>query len=114
MNSVLLWVTLLGVAAPLVTLAGSAVAFIVKLYLDSRESRRNQFFELMDKIDAESSVAKKVAALYALRQFPEHRDFIIRFCKTQRSNISGPGTASATLVAEMEATQAFFEGQISN
>jgi hypothetical protein len=107
-------VTLLGFAAPLVTLAGSAVAFVFKLYLDAGERRRNHFFDLMDKIDAQSSVAKKVAALYALRQFPEHRDFIVRFCKTQRSNISGPGTASATLVAEMEATQAFFEGKISN
>jgi hypothetical protein len=105
MNSVPLWVTLLGFAAPLITLAGSAVAFVVKLYLDAGERLRNHFFDLMDKIDGQSSIAKKVAAFYALRQFPEHRDFIIRFCKTQRSNVSGPGTASAALIAEMEATQ---------
>jgi hypothetical protein len=105
-------VTLLGFAAPLVTLAGSAVAFVVKLYLDAGERRRNHFFDLMDKIDTPSSVAKKVAAVYELRRFPEHRDFIIRFCGTQRANITGDG--SATLIAEMEATQAFFEAQISN
>ena len=107
LNSVPLWVTLLGFAAPLITLAGSAVAFVVKLYLDANERRRNQFFDLMDKIDSQSSIAKKIAAVYELRQFPEHRDFIIRFCKTQRSNITGTG--AATLVMEMEATQTFFE-----
>jgi hypothetical protein len=107
-----LWVTLLGFAAPLITLAGSAVAFVVKLFLEARERRRNQFFDLMDKIDGQSSIAKKVAAVYELRQFPEHRDFIIRFCKTQVANVTGG--ASATLIAEMESTKVFFETKVSN
>lgn len=35
MNSVPLWITLLGFVAPLMTLAGSAVAFVIKQYQDS-------------------------------------------------------------------------------
>jgi hypothetical protein len=107
MNSVPLWVTLLGFAVPLMTLAGSAVAYVVKLYLESAERRRNRFFELMQIIDSDSRIAKKVAAVYELRRFPEHRDFILRFCTNQKTNITGVG--AHILVAEMEATQAFFE-----
>jgi hypothetical protein len=112
MNSVPLWVTLLGFAAPLMTLAGSAVAYVVKLYLDSGERRRGQFFELMQMIDSDSRIAKKVAAVYELRRFPEHRDFIIRFCRTQKANVTGDGAPA--LVAELEATQAFFEGSLQS
>jgi hypothetical protein len=107
MNTVPLWVTLLGFAAPLIALAGSAVAYIVKLYQDAAQRRRDHFFELMKFIDSTQPIATKVAAVYALRQFPEHRDFIVRFCNTQRANITGVG--APLLAAEMKATQEFFE-----
>jgi hypothetical protein len=106
MNSVPLWVTLLGFAAPLMTLAGSAVAYVVKLYLEARERRRGYFFELMGRIDASAPIAGKVAAVYELRRFPEHRDFIVRFCTLQQSNVTGEGAGS--LIAEMQATAEFF------
>jgi hypothetical protein len=103
-TAVPLWITLVGFAAPLLALAGSAVAYVVKLYQDRADRRRAQFFELMQFIDSDRPIATKVAALYELRHFPEHRDFIVRFCETQRENITGPGAQA--LIAEMDATGA--------
>lgn len=103
MDSVPLWVTLVGFAAPLITLAGSAVGYVVKLYLDSSERRRSDFFALMEFIDGKGSIAKKVAAVYALRRFPEHKEFVIRFCELQRSNVEGAG--AQPLIAEMDLTR---------
>jgi hypothetical protein len=111
MNSIPLWITLLGFAAPLVTLAGSAVAYVVKLYQDGAERRRSHFFQLMQYIDSDRPIATKMAAVYELRQFPEHRDFIIRFCQTQRSNIAG--TSAHLLTAEMDATRVAMQGTFS-
>jgi hypothetical protein len=91
------------------TIAGSAVAFVFKAYLDSRRERRQQFFDLMDLIDNKGSIAAKVAAIYQLRFFPEHKDFIIRFCDTQKNNISGSGIAADSLRAEFEKTADFFQ-----
>lgn len=107
MNSVPLWITLLGFAAPLMTLAGSAVAFVMKQYQDSRSRARNQFFELMQFIDGDKPIATKIAAVYELRKFPEHRDFIIRFCDEQRGNITGGG--AHFLVAEMDRTRDYMK-----
>lgn len=87
----------------LLALAGSSVAYVVKLYQDAAERRRNHFFELMGFIDSDRPIATKVAAIYELRQFPEHKDFIVRFCTTQRSNVTGPG--SQPLIDEMDATR---------
>ena len=112
MNSVPLWVTLVGFAAPLIALAGSAVAYVVKLYEDALNKRRNQFFELMQFIDSERPIATKMAAVYELRRFPEHRDFIVRFCgEMARTNVSGIG--AQVLVSEMNHTREFME-KLSN
>ena len=102
-----LWITLLGFAAPLLALAGSAVAYVVGLFLEARHRRRNQFFELMQFVDSEKPIATKVAAVYELRRFPEHKDFVIRFCTLQRGNIVGAGPQS--LIAEMDHTREFME-----
>jgi hypothetical protein len=100
-------VALFGFAVPLLTLAGSAVAYVVKLYQDAAERRRNQFFELMQFIDSERPIATKVAAIYELRRFPEHKEFIIRFCETQKDFVTG-GSAP-TLILEMEQTRKFMQ-----
>jgi len=103
MTSIPLWVTLTGFAAPLLALAGSAVAYVIKLYLDFADRRRNQFFELMQFIDnKDGTIATKVAAVYELRRFPQNRDFIIRFCLTQRENVVG--AASHSLIDELDCT----------
>jgi hypothetical protein len=102
-----LWITLLGFAAPLIALAGSAVAYVLGQFLESRYRRRNQFFELMQFIDSDRSIAIKVAAVYELRRFPEHREFIIRFCATQRNNVVGEG--AQPLVTEMDQTREYME-----
>ena len=105
MNSIPLWVTLVGFAAPLLALAGSAVGYVVKLYQDASEKRREHFFELMRIIDSASPIAAKMAAVYELRQFPKHKDFVIRFCETQKTNIVGP--SAQILIAEMDLTREF-------
>ena len=105
-ESIPLWVTLLGFAAPLIALAGSAVGYVVKIYQDAATRKRNEFFELMGFIDSTLPIATKIAAVYRLREFPEHKDFIIRFCESQRNNITGGG--GHFLIAEMDATAAFF------
>lgn len=104
MNSVPLWVTLLGFVAPFIALAGSAVAFVWKVYRDGADRRWTQFFDLMKFIDSKDlPIATKCAAAYQLRHFPEHKEFIIRFCQTQRLNIQG--AAATALIAELDATR---------
>lgn len=107
MTSVPLWVTIVGFAAPLMALAGSATAFVINLYREAAEHRKNYFFELMQFIDSDRPMATKVAAVYELRRFPEHREFVIRFCQSQQANISGTG--ASLLAAEMEQTRRFME-----
>ena len=102
MNSVPLWVTIGGFALPLLGLAGSAIAYVVKLYQDAAVRRRANFFELLQYIDGSGPIAAKVGAIYALREFDEHADFIERFCRTQRDQITGDNAQS--LIAELDET----------
>lgn len=111
-TDVLYWLAALGLAVPLITLAGSAFAYTVKQFQDRAERRRNRFFEIMQFVDSSLPIATKVAAIYELRRFPEHADFIIRFCAAQRDNVTGPG--SAPLIAEMDATRFFMQGLQGN
>src|SRR4051794_20581396 len=91
-------------AVPLFGLAGSAIAYVVQLFQGAAERRRKRFFELMTHIDGPGTIAAKVAAIYALREFKEHREFVIRFCRTQQANVTGPATA--IIIDEMQHTLA--------
>jgi hypothetical protein len=100
------WAALLGVATPLVALAGSAVAYVLQLYRDAAEKKRTAFFDLMAIIDdKERPIASKMAAVYELRHFKAHKDFIVRFCKVQQTNISGP--SANILRDEMRLTEEY-------
>ena len=106
------WIAL----SPIAVIAGSAVAYVIKLFQDAAERRRKHFFELMQFIDGPGTIATKVAAIYQLRNFPKHRDFIIRFCETQRDNVSAASAkvgaaAVESVVAELDATRDFFKGR---
>lgn len=101
MTTVPLWVTIGGFAVPLLGLAGSAIAYVVNLFNERKERRRQRFFELMQFLDDKGTIASKSAALYALRDFPEHREFIIRFCEAQADNISGDEISTSVLRFEM-------------
>lgn len=107
-------ISIVGVAIPMMTIAGSAVTFVVRWILDGRERRRKQFFDLMSLIDERGSIAGKVTAVYQLRFFPEHRDFIVRFCDTQRENIDGAGVSAKLLADEMKKTSEFLSKRSSN
>lgn len=98
-------VAIIGVVLSMMTIAGSAVAYVIRVYSDARRRRRNQFFELMQKLDERGTIASKLAATYQLREFPEHREFIIRFCTSQQENTTGDG--SQLLIGEFKRTVAF-------
>lgn len=108
-SSAPLWITLVGVAIPLLTLAGSAVAYVVRLNFDARERRRAQFFELVQFLDSDRPIATKLAAVYEMRRFPEHRDFIVRALGDISTQITGH--AADILAAEMDRTRDFFKGK---
>ncbi|HLZ74021.1 hypothetical protein [Phenylobacterium sp.] len=57
----------------------------------------------MQFIDSDRPSATKMAAIYELRRYPEHRDFIVRFCTTQSANVSGVG--AQILIDEMAQTR---------
>jgi hypothetical protein len=96
------WVSAAIFAVPLVGLAGSAIAFVVKLFQDATERRHRRFFELMTHIDGSGPIAAKLAAIYALRDFGEHAEFVERFCKSQRDKVVGGN--SEAIVAELDKT----------
>jgi hypothetical protein len=84
------WIAWSGVAIPLRGLVGDALAYVVKLYQDARVKRHERFFELMKYIDSRDlPLATKLAATYQLREFPEHKDFIIRFFEATGTRVSG-------------------------
>ena len=107
MNQVPIWVSALGVSASFLALAGSAVAYVIKLFQEANIRRRAQFLELMEFLDSDKPIATKMTAAYQLRNFPEHADFIIRFCEAQRINVSG--VSSAILVAEFDKTKEYMQ-----
>jgi len=107
MGETLKWLGVLATTVPLFALGGSAVVYVAGQFLSARERRRNHFFELMQFIDGDRPIAAKVAAVYQLRQFPRHKDFVIRFCTNMQNNITGPG--SHLLAKEMELTRAYME-----
>ncbi|MET4132466.1 hypothetical protein ABIE62_001601 [Porphyrobacter sp. MBR-155] len=98
------WITLGATTIPLFGIAGSAVAYVIKLFQDKAVRRRERFFELMQFIDGKGTIAAKVAAVYSLREFSEHREFIVRFCEAQMDNIEGAGSAADSLRQEMQFT----------
>ena len=102
------WTALAGIAISMLTLAGTAFAYVVRLYLDRSDRHRDQFFELMKFLDNnQAPIAGKIAAVYHLRSFPKHRDFIIRFCQSAPQFVSG--NATQPLLSEFEATRQYFE-----
>lgn len=97
------WVSFLVVAVPLFGLAGSAVGYVRSIFLDRKVRRRAEFFELMSYIDDPTlPIATKLAAVYQLREFEGHREFVIRFCETQKNQILGNNSQS--LRDEMDLT----------
>jgi uncharacterized protein YjbI with pentapeptide repeats len=57
-------------------------------------------------IDQRGTIASKLAAIYQLRDFPEHSEFIVRFCRANLENVDGQG--ADILKAELKQTIEFF------
>lgn len=79
----------LTVFLPLMTLAGSAAAYIVKLFLDLSDRRRKNFLELVELLDKPGTLASTLAAVYQLSEYGRHGDFLIRFFGNRDTIISG-------------------------
>lgn len=86
-------------ALPLVTLAGSALAYIVKLFLDLSDRRRKHFLELVQLLDEKGTLAGKLAAVYQLSQYRRHRAFLVRFFENREKIVDG--TTGDVLKEEM-------------
>jgi hypothetical protein len=102
------WISAAIVAVPLVGLAGSAIAFVVRMYLEAAERRRQRFFRMIEYINGQGGIIEKLAAMYQLREFTEHREFLIRLLEMQRGNITGG--QKDNLVAEMDRTVLALKG----
>ena len=100
------WPTLVLTAVPLFAIAGSGIAYVVKLYRDADERRHTRFFELLRYIGGNEGIGAKVGAAYALRNFPEHAEFVERFCLTNKAQVTGDNAQS--LIDEMQRTADFF------
>ncbi len=103
------WVSAVIVAVPLLGLAGSAIAFVIRMYLEAAERRRLRFFRMIEYINGQGGIIEKLAAMYQLREFTEHREFLIRLLEMQRGNITGD--QKENLVAEMDRTAAALRGK---
>jgi hypothetical protein len=111
-NGVPTWLALLGFAAPLIALAGSAVAFVIRQYTDAKQRKRDDFFALLDRFDNPNTVIFcRLAATYRLREFKKDRDFLLRFLEFQQKNVEGSKDAVAQLVGEMQLTSRALRGE---
>lgn len=81
------------IIVPLITLAGSAVAYIVKMFLDLADRRRAHFLELIGFLDQPGTLAAKLAAVHQLSRYRQHRDFLVRFFENRDTIISGESAA---------------------
>ncbi len=89
----------IAVILPVITLSGSAVAYIVKLFLDLADRRRTHFLQLVGLLDQQGTLAGKLAAVYQLSQYRRHKDFLIRFFENRDTIVDG--TSGEVLKEEM-------------
>ncbi|WP_137680515.1 hypothetical protein [Aurantiacibacter suaedae] len=96
------WLTIAITVIPLAGIAGSAIAYIIRLYQEAGERKHRRFFELLGYLDGDGPIAAKLGAVYQLREFKEHEDFVERFCRKVADNVKGESTAA--LVDELNRT----------
>ena len=71
---------IVGIVLPLFTIAGSAFAYVFNYIGERKRRRADEFAKLIQIFDTEGQTASKISAIYHLRQFPEHSDFIMSLC----------------------------------
>ena len=99
----------LGTLLPLIAMAGAAVAFVIRYYQSKREARVKEFLKLVGLLESGSFVSKRTA-LYLLRTFPEHKEFILRLLRNLMENFDGPPSVRSALKDEIERTCRFLDG----
>ena len=91
---------------PLWALAGSAVFYVWNCFKEFENNRRQQFFDLTKILDDQNlPLASKMVAIYHLRFYNKHADFISRFCTSCQRSMSGP--SASELIAELELTKSY-------
>jgi hypothetical protein len=98
------WVSAAIFSVPLLGLAGSAIAFVVKLFQDAKERRHERFFRYMALIDGDAPLVTRLAAVYQLQGFGEHREFLLRYLETFEGSVVGNGLGPDALKTEMRLT----------
>lgn|GEM_PF-3591556 len=105
MTEVPVWLVALGVAAPLVALAGSAIAFVYRQFAEAKVRKRREFFELLKTFDdADSGFFSRLASTYRLREFKEDREFLARYLEQSKTYVSGTPHMAEMLKNEMQST----------
>lgn len=87
------------VVVPLIAFAGSAFAYIIKLFLDLADRRKVHFLELVALLDQQGTLAGKLAAVYQLSTYSRDSDkeFLVRLFDNRDKIIEG---ASADILKE--------------
>jgi hypothetical protein len=99
------WVSAAIVAVPLLGLAGSAIAFVVRMYFEAAEKRRELFFRLIADFESrDTQLFTRVAAAYRLREFKEHKEFLLRFLEPQLRTLGGEPAALKLMTDELNLT----------
>lgn len=98
---------IVGIVIPMLTIAGSAVVFCFKAVQESQSRRHERMFKLFELLDGPGPLAMKLGAAYQLRFFPEHDEFITRFCKAIATNTQG--SSAQSLVDELIETMEYIE-----
>jgi hypothetical protein len=99
------WVSSALIAVPLFGLAGSAIAFVIRLYIEAAEKRRELFFRLITNFESvDVQLFTRVAAAYRLREFREHKEFLIRFLTPQITTLGGEPAAVSLMTEELNQT----------
>ena len=103
------WLAWGGIVLPLVALAWAAVRYVLLQMTEHKHRRFKQFIEIVDLLDASGTIAGKCAAAYQLKSYPEHGEFIERFCRDVQAHVSG--ASGELLKAELRRTAEYFEGR---
>lgn len=102
------WLAWAALAMPLAALAWSAVQYILIQKKAEQQRRFDNLFRVMEMVGMrDGSLAAKAAAVYELRNYPEYKDVIVRFCREAEGYVGGD--AAQILKTEFNLTVAHFE-----
>lgn len=102
------WLTWGALVLPLLALAWSAWQYVALQKREEARQRFDKFFRVLEMIGTHGgSIAAKAGAIYELRNYPEYKEVIVRFCDEARNYVSGD--AAQILRNEFQETLNYFD-----